>query len=100
MKKITIIAAGEHAEIMKTVLRLINNNPDWEGEIALSIEELGEKLSNNSYDLILLGAGIDEVRLRALLHDLRLEIPVVLHYGGGSGLLLSEIQQVIDRKLI
>jgi hypothetical protein len=99
MGKIKISAIGINEEIMKTILRLINNNPDWEGDIALSIEELGEKLLKNQYDLILLGAGIDEDKLRALLQELGLNIPVVLHYGGGSGLLLAEIQQVIHQKL-
>ncbi|EOR93643.1 hypothetical protein ADIARSV_3183 [Arcticibacter svalbardensis MN12-7] len=54
---------------------------------------------NNSYNLILLGAGIDEVSLRSLIEELGLDIPVVLHYGGGSGLLLAEIQQIINREL-
>ena len=99
MEKIKIIAKGEHKEIMKTVLRLINNNPDWEGDIALTTEELEEKLLNNRYDLILLGAGTEETTLRSFIAEIGLDIPVVLHYGGGSGLLLAEIQQAIANKL-
>lgn len=97
MKTVTILATGTHKEIMNTVFRLINNNPEWEADIALTIDEAELKLSAKKYDLILLGAGTDEKKLRALLVSMQLDIPVVLHYGGGSGLLVSEIQQALNR---
>lgn len=95
MKTVTILATGTHKEIMNTVFRLINNIPEWEADVALTIEEMELKLSARKYDLILLGAGTDEKKLRALLNTLQLNVPIVLHYGGGSGLLLSEIQQAL-----
>jgi hypothetical protein len=95
MQKIKILAIGTNEKIMETVLRLINQNSLWQGDIALSSETAGMMIRATNYDLILLGSGSDESEIRLILEDLRLNIPVVLHYGGGSGLLLCEINQAL-----
>lgn len=95
MRKIKILAIGKNEKIMQTILRLINQNPLWQGDIALSSETAGMMLHATNYDLILLGSGSNEIKIRLILEDLKLSIPVVLHYGGGSGLLLCEINQAL-----
>jgi hypothetical protein len=95
MRKIKILAIGTNEQIMETILRLINQNPMWQGDIALSSQTAGMMLNAPNYDLILLGSGSDESEIRLILKDRMLNIPVVLHYGGGSGLLLCEINQAL-----
>lgn len=95
MDKIRILAVGTNGKIMNTVLRLINQNPLWKGDLALSSETAREMLQSANYDLILLGSGSDEPEIRLILDELKLNIPLVLHYGGGSGLLLAEVNQAL-----
>jgi len=95
MRRIKILAIGTNEKIMETILRLINQNSQWQGDIALSSDTAGINLQSTNYDLVLLGSGSDEIKIRLILEDLKLNIPVVLHYGGGSGLLLCEINQAL-----
>lgn len=95
MRKIKILATGANEGIMQTILRLINNTPSWVGDIALSAEDARSKLQSENFDLVLLGAGSDEENIRLILKDCGINIPVVLHYGGGSGLLSCEIRQAL-----
>lgn len=95
MGQIKILTTGANEGIMQTILRLINSTPSWEGEIALSTEEVRSKLQSENFDMVLLGSGSDEAKIRLILEECGLNIPVVLHYGGGSGLLSCEIRQAL-----
>jgi chemotaxis response regulator CheB len=93
LKKKEILVVGKHPEIMKVILRLINNKPQLNGNIALSAEEAIEKSHTVQPDLVLLGAGLttdESQQLRSYF-----TMPVVQHYGGGSGLLFAEIYQAL-----
>ena len=49
----------------------------------------------NKYNLVLLGGGISDIsekKIRALFSRMNAEVPIIQHYGGGSGLLKSEIE--------
>jgi DNA-binding NarL/FixJ family response regulator len=98
MKKIEILAICAHDGILQTIKRLINNNELWNSTGALSIQEAAELAENKDFDLILIGSGLtaaDEQELESVL-AVRKNIPVVKHYGGGSGLLFGEIHQALS----
>jgi PleD family two-component response regulator len=98
--KTQILAIGRHPEILQTVVRLVNNNPDWECTGASTDDEAILAFSAQSYKLVLLGGGIEqesEDRLCAAFRALNPEIVIVQHYGGGSGLLTAEIYQALGR---
>ena len=79
---------------METIERLINKEGDWKATIAFSKEEALSQLNSNDFKIVLLCAGIDnELDLTAQLKTLYPTVPVVKHYGGGSGLLYAEIYQ-------
>lgn len=99
MKKIEILVFGKNLDILKTVLRLINANPNWQAEGTTEVEEVIAKCQLNAYDLLLLGGGIaqnEENKMRAILGKLRPELKIIQHYGGGSGLLSNEIQAALS----
>ena len=99
MKKIEILVFGKNTDILKTVLRLINANPNWYAEGTMEAEEVIEKCQLNAYDLLLLGGGIaqdEENKVRALVRKLRPELKIIQHFGGGSGLLSNEIQAALS----
>lgn len=100
MKKVRILVHGKQPEILDTLLRLINKNVEWTADGSLEEEELIERFQRNNYDLVLLGGGISEVsekKIRAIFHQQRPELPIIQHYGGGSGLLQSEITAALNQ---
>lgn len=98
MNKIQILVYGKHPEILETVLRLINKNDAWKGEGSIDEERVIELYHQNQYDLVLLGGGIpedSEKKIRALFRHLNPRLQIIQHYGGGSGLLKSEIEMAL-----
>src|ERR1700709_905075 len=98
MSKVEILAVGRHAEILQTVVRLINNNPEWNATGAGTDDEAILAFSAQPYQLVLLGGGIEkesEDRLCTAFKALNPGIIIVQHYGGGSGLLAAEIYQAL-----
>jgi len=96
--KTQILAIGRHPEILQTVVRLVNNNPDWECAGAGTDDEAILAFSAQDYKLVLLGGGIEpesEERLCVAFRALNPDIIIVQHYGGGSGLLTAEIYQAL-----
>jgi DNA-binding response OmpR family regulator len=96
--KTKILAVGRHPEILQTVVRLINSNPEWECTGAGTDDEAILAFSMQSFALVLLGGGIEEEsenRICAVFRAINPEIIIVQHYGGGSGLLTAEIYQAL-----
>jgi DNA-binding NtrC family response regulator len=101
MKKIIeILAVGTKTDIVETVQRLINKNPDWNGTCAYDKAQAIEIFASKDFDLVLLGGGLDdasELELITKFNTEKPEVPVVQHFGGGSGLLFSEIQAALTK---
>lgn len=94
MKSTKILYIGRHSEIMEIVVRLINANENWEGIGAMTDEEAMQIFQKENIDIVLLGTGIDEeseAMLDAFFRKENSKIIIIQHYGGGSGLLKSEI---------
>ncbi len=101
MEKLKILAIGRHPEIMQTVIRLINNNPDWDGTAAITDKEAVQAFDHEVFDLIMLCSGIEpesEENLRAYFTAHRLAVKIIQHYGGGSGLLTAEIYEALKEQ--
>lgn len=93
MEKVEILAVGKHPEIMKTILRLINSKPEWNGTIAYSADEALTNSQTTAFNVVLLCAGLDEVEAQQIRAHFK--VPIVQHYGGGSGLLYAEVYQAL-----
>ena len=94
MKITKILYIGRHSEIMEIVVRLINANENWEGIGAKTDEEAMRIFQKENIDIVLLGSGIDEeseAMLDVFFRKVNSKIIIIQHYGGGSGLLKSEI---------
>jgi len=99
--KTKILAIGRHAEILQTVVRLLNNNPEWEGVGANTDDEAVLLFSAQPFKIVLLCGGIEqesEDRLRSAFNALNPDAIIVQHYGGGSGLLSAEIYQALAKQ--
>ncbi|MFV8392714.1 hypothetical protein [Flavobacterium sp. LB2P6] len=99
METINILYIGRHLEILATVVRLINSNENWNGVGVRSDEEAKDIFLKKDFSLVLLGSGIQEeseTELCAFFKNQNPNIVIVQHYGGGSGLLKSEILLALD----
>jgi len=99
MKEIQILVLSSHEEILKTVLRLIHSQPGWEAKGVHSSEEALNLCKQNLFDLILIGSGISDQEtwdFKKEVSKINPSLPIIQHYGGGSGLLFGEISQALN----
>lgn len=94
MRKIEILAICGHEGILATMVRLIKTNEAWSATGVANVPEAIELIDQQPFDLVLLGSGISEPD-ENLLYEHSKTVPVIRHYGGGSGLLFGEIQQAL-----
>lgn len=98
MSKIQILVIGRHPEIMSTIIRLINNKPEWKCTGVLTDEEAVTAFDDEPFDMVLIGAGVtpeEKQKLCDAFNAQKPDVPVIQHYGGGSGLLFAEIYQAL-----
>ncbi len=99
MKKVNILYIGRHLEILQTVVRLINKQDNWQAQGVLEDEEAKAIFAAYNFDIVLLGCGIleeEETVLRSFFEKQQPHCRIVQHYGGGSGLLTSEILLALE----
>jgi len=96
-----ILAVGTHPEVMPVIERLIRSQEGWEPVVARCASEAMTALASGEYvDVLLVGAGLspeEEAQLQTAAGAQNPKVPVVAHYGGGSGLLFAEIWGVLGR---
>ena len=96
-----ILIIGRDENILQTVVRLVNNDPEWVGTGAATDEDAIEKFHHHHFDVVLLTNGIgdeEEKKLRKIFTHQDTDIIIIQHYGGGSGLLQSEIREALDKR--
>ena len=95
MKILEFLILGKNEEILPILLRLVNANENWNG-VSFNDEEIAQKyFLNNKIDIVLLSSGIEdhiEKEFTSFCIKHQPEVEVIEHFGGGSGLLKSEIQ--------
>ncbi len=99
MEKTQILVICRHAEILQTVVRLVNNNPEWEATGCETDAEAINAFKITPFSVVLFGSGVDaasENHLRQSFMSLNPDVKIVQHYGGGSGLLSAEIFQALS----
>lgn len=98
-----ILVIGKDQDILKTVLRLLNDfkKANYRA-IGATDEAEGRRLfDEGDIDLVLLTNGLDETatrELRSWFTGRKPGIIVLQHYGGGSGLLFNEIIYSLQSK--
>ncbi|MEN0054998.1 MAG: hypothetical protein AAGC65_15085 [Mucilaginibacter sp.] len=98
MNQAQILVIGRHPEILRTVVRLVNSNTEWNATGCISDEEAVALFNAQEFALVLLGGGIDEASEKALgnyFKSIRPNVKIIQHYGGGSGLLSAEIYEAL-----
>ena len=97
--KTTILYIGKHPEILTIVVRLLNANEEWEAIGVAEEAEAKTVFESSKIDLVLLGCGLEpesEEDLRSFFTTHSPDCKIIQHYGGGSGLLRSEILYALE----
>lgn len=84
-------------QITNVVIRLLHAMEGYSGVANNSINEMLTSLRENKYDFLLIGAGFDEEQentIRKKAQEINPKIKILNHFGGGSGLLKSELEQL------
>ena len=98
MQVTKILIVGTNRPILATIARLIDKEGKWLCTITYSVSEATTLCLEKDFGLLLIGAGLadeEELELKQQMAILRPKLPVVKHYGGGSGLLFAEIYQAL-----
>jgi PleD family two-component response regulator len=66
MDKLEILVICSHAEILQTVVRLVNNNPEWHATGVITDEDALSAFNQTPFKLVLLGSGIEKESETAL----------------------------------
>ena len=95
MRKVLVLGVNEM--INSVIIRLLNGMDDYLGVANRSINEMPASLKEHKYDILLIGAGFNEEQENVITERAREAYPdikILQHYGGGSGLLRAELEQL------
>lgn len=94
MKTLEFLLLGKNEEILTILLRLVNAVENWNGISFNNEKEAQEYFQNNKIDIVLLSSAIEdhvEKEFTSFCLKHQPDVEVIEHFGGGSGLLKSEI---------
>ena len=77
----------------------MNTNENWVGVGTVNDEEAKAIFCKKEFSIVLLGSGIqyeNEINLRSFFKKQNPNCIIIQHYGGGSGLLKSEILLALE----
>ena len=101
MKKYEFLILGKNQPILEILLRLVNANENWNAN-GFSDEKLAQDyFMKNKLDFVLLSSGIEdktEKEFAVFCSKNQPDVEVIEHFGGGSGLLQSEIYDRLYKK--
>ncbi|CAA9194873.1 hypothetical protein [Flavobacterium collinsii] len=92
---------GKNQGILEILLRLVNASENWNA-VGFSDQKLAQEyFLNNKIDIVLLSSGIEdhiEKEFTSFCMKEQPDVEVIEHFGGGSGLLKSEIEYRLHLK--
>lgn len=94
MKTLEFLLLGKNEAILTILLRLVNAVENWNGISFNNEKEAQEYFLNNKIDIVLLSSAIEdhiEKEFTSFCIKNQPDVEVIEHFGGGSGLLKSEI---------
>jgi len=94
MKTLEFLLLGKNEAILAILLRLVNADENWNGVAFDNENEAQEYFQNHKIDIVLLSSGIEdhiEKEFTSFCIKNQPDVEVIEHFGGGSGLLKSEI---------
>lgn len=95
MKTLEFLILGKNEAILTILLRLVNADENWNA-VGFNDENLAQDyFMKNKIDMVLLSSAIEdhvEKEFTSFCLKHQPDVEVIEHFGGGSGLLKSEIE--------
>lgn len=101
MNKTEILVAGRNHDSVKSIVELIDNNPDWITAQAATDEEAIEKFHQQNFDIVLFADGInndEERKLRKIFSFQNPDIIILKHDSNDGNLSTDEITAALDNQ--
>jgi hypothetical protein len=83
------------------LLKYIAQDPELEPTAAYSVDEAKQTFFNLDPAVVMFSSGIEESaenELKAWFKTQKPSVEIIMHYGGGTGLLFNEIQETKDKE--
>lgn len=100
MKSLQFLVIGKNPEILETLKRVIEKNEGWKADLCSNENDCYKRIKERQIDLVLLSSGLEEAaenRIREFCSQVNHNIKVIEHYGGGSGLVRSEVESCFGK---
>lgn len=100
-QKTQILYIGSHTEILEVMVRLLNKSDTQDGYGAPDFVEAFRCGCLHALDIVLIGSGLsdeEEEDIVTILNEQNPDTVFVQHMGGGSGILISEIETALHLK--
>ncbi|MFZ0597853.1 MAG: hypothetical protein WAM46_12805 [Flavobacterium sp.] len=95
MKTFEFLILGKNEAILTILLRLVNAYENWNAVGFNDENEAQQYFQNHKIDIVLLSSGIEdhvEKEFTSFCLKNQPDVEIIEHFGGGSGLLKSEIE--------
>ncbi|WP_291274411.1 hypothetical protein [Flavobacterium sp.] len=99
MDDLHFLLVGTNVQMLTVLKRVIAQRKGWQAITCKSFEALKTALFFEECDVVLLSSGIssdEEQAIQMYVLQHYPSIKVIVHYGGGSGLLFNEVQQAFE----
>ena len=99
MEKVKVLIIGKNIEIVQLLVKLTGKFKNLMVSGTTEETAILQIQKENAPDILIISSGLTDQSEKAIDAHIRLlhpNIKIIYHYGGGSGLLKSELQSVLD----
>ena len=100
MGKIQILVIGKDPVVIQKLLRFINENPEWEGTGTVDDKSAVTLFKQTPFHYVVIVDSFTEESLEMFQQEFKTLNPEVVflrHYGDSTGLLASELYDLMDK---
>lgn len=101
MKNLLLICKNSH--ILETLCRVLSKYDTYSVTSASTCEEIYLHLYRSNFDGVLLGSGLTDSEEKEVRYWIKTNAPqtrLIVHYGGGSGLLFNELNMAFKESAV
>lgn len=99
MEKVQILVIGRDPVVIQKLLRFVNENPEWEGTGTVDDRSAVTLFGQTTFQYVVLVDNFTEASLETFHREFKTLNPEVVflrHYGDSTGLLASELYDLMD----
>jgi hypothetical protein len=99
MLQVKVLVIGKNVDIVQLLVKLTGKFKNLLVSGTTDEADILQIKQENAPDILIISSGLTDQSEKAIDKQFRLlhpNIKIIYHYGGGSGLLKSEIQSVVD----